>query len=57
MAIAASCRNKLKPVQYVEVSLRVQSLFCVVTDDLTDMSQLAFAHSPFPIFTFMGMPK
>jgi len=52
MAVTASCHNKLKPIQYVEVPLRIQSLFCVVTRNLTDRSQLTFVHSPFPAFYF-----
>jgi len=57
MAITASRHNKLKPVQYVEVPLRVSSLFCMITDDLTERSQSPLVHSPFPQFTIVRMSK
>jgi hypothetical protein len=57
MVIAASCYEELKPVQYVEASLRVLPLFCVITHNLTDGSQSPFVHSPFPQFTLVHMFK
>lgn len=36
MAIATFCRNKLKPVQYIEVPLRVLPLFRMITRNLTN---------------------
>jgi hypothetical protein len=36
MAVNASCQNYLKSAEYVEVGLSVLSLFCMVTNNLTD---------------------
>jgi hypothetical protein len=57
MAITAPCHNKLKPVQYVEAPLRIPPLFRVITDNLTDRSQLPLVHSPFPQFTLYAYPN
>ena len=48
MAVYTSRKNKFKPIKYIKVRLGVASLFCMVTDNLTDIDQSVFFHAPFP---------
>ena len=56
MTVNAPCQNYLKPVQYVEVGLRIMPLFCMVTSGLTKRNQSILIHSPFPLFILHFVP-
>jgi hypothetical protein len=44
VAVYAARQNDFEPVQHVKPSLRVMSLFCVLTSRLTDSNQSLLSH-------------
>jgi hypothetical protein len=55
MAVNTSGNNKLKPVQYIKLPLRIPPVLYMVTSGLNDNRWTTRFHSPSPPFT-LSMP-